>query len=82
MSVAAVQRAGYDTAVTEAFSIDHSVGDRYLWARVRVGGGESLADFVKSLGTPMPSTTITTLDIEIPETALPPLARPTYQLPR
>jgi len=82
MSVAAVQRAGYDTAVTEAFSVDHSAGNRYVWARVRVGGGESLADFVKSLGTPMPSTTITVLDIETPETALPPLARPTYLLLR
>jgi peptidoglycan/xylan/chitin deacetylase (PgdA/CDA1 family) len=81
-TVAAVQRAGYDTAVTEIFSVDHSVGDRYLWTRVRVGGGESLADFVKNLGTPMPSTTITVLDIEIPETALPPLARPTSQLLR
>lgn len=82
MSVAAVQRAGYDTAVTVAFSVDHSIGDRYLWTRVRVGGGESLADFVKSLGTPMPSTTITVLDVETLETALPPLARPTYQLQR
>jgi peptidoglycan/xylan/chitin deacetylase (PgdA/CDA1 family) len=81
-TVAAVQRAGYDTAVTEIFSVDHSVGDRYLWTRVRVGGGESLADFVKSLGTPMTSATITVLDIEAPETALPPLARPTSLLLR
>jgi peptidoglycan/xylan/chitin deacetylase (PgdA/CDA1 family) len=81
-TVAAVQRAGYDTAVTEIFSVDHSVGDRYLWTRVRVGGGESLADFVKNLGTPMPSATITVLDIEAPETALPSLARPTSHLLR
>jgi peptidoglycan/xylan/chitin deacetylase (PgdA/CDA1 family) len=81
-TVAAVQRAGYDTAVTEIFSVDHSVGDRYLWTRVRVGGGESLGEFVQSLGTPMPSTTITALDIETPETALPPLARPASQLLR
>jgi peptidoglycan/xylan/chitin deacetylase (PgdA/CDA1 family) len=78
--VAAVQRAGYDTAVTEIFSVDHSVGDRYLWTRVRVGGGESLGEFVKSLGTPMPSTTITVLDIETPEVALPPLARPPFHI--
>ena len=81
-TVAAVQRAGYDTAVTERFSVDHSVGDRYLWTRVRVGGGESLADFVKNLGAPMPSTTITVLDIETPEANLPPLARPTSHLLR
>jgi peptidoglycan/xylan/chitin deacetylase (PgdA/CDA1 family) len=81
-TVAAVQRAGYDTAVTEIFSVDHSVGDRYVWTRVRVGGGESLAEFVKSLGSPMPSTTVTVLDIETPEIPLPPLARPTSQLLR
>ncbi len=39
-------QAGYDTAVTTLFSVDHSVGDRYLWTRVRVGGGESLGEFV------------------------------------
>jgi peptidoglycan/xylan/chitin deacetylase (PgdA/CDA1 family) len=79
-TVAAVQWAGYDTAVTTLFSVDHSVGDRYLWTRVRVGGGESLGEFVKSLGTPMPSVTITALDIETAEIALPPLARPTSRL--
>jgi peptidoglycan/xylan/chitin deacetylase (PgdA/CDA1 family) len=82
MSVAAVQRAGYDTAVTTLFSVDHSAGDRYLWTRVRVGGGESLAEFATSLGTPMASTSITALDIETAEIALPPLARPTFQLSR
>jgi peptidoglycan/xylan/chitin deacetylase (PgdA/CDA1 family) len=81
-TVAAVQRAGYDTGVTEIASVDHSVADRYLWTRVRVGGGESLGDFVKSLGTPMQTTTVTVFDIETPETALPPLARPTSQLMR
>jgi peptidoglycan/xylan/chitin deacetylase (PgdA/CDA1 family) len=78
-AVAAVQRVGYDTAVTTLFSVDHSVADRYLWTRVRVGGGESLADFASSLGTPMPITTITALDIETAEIALPPLARPSQQ---
>ena len=81
-TVAAVQRVGYDTAVTTLFSVDHSVSDRYLWTRVRVGGGESLADFVSSLGKPMPSTTITALDIETAEIALPPLVRPSQQLAR
>src|SRR6202030_4718832 len=77
-TVAAVQRAGYDTAVTTLFSVDHSVGDRYLWTRVRVGGGESLAEFAKSLGTPMPSTSITAPEIETADIALPPYARPTF----
>ena len=81
-TVAAVQRAGYDTAVTTLFSVDHSVGDRYTWTRVRVGGGESLSQFVKSLGTPMPSTTITAVDIETPEIPLPQLARSTSPLLR
>lgn len=80
--VAAVQQAGYDTAVTTLFSIDHSVSDRYLWTRVRVGGGESLADFASSIGQPMPSTTITALGIETAELVLPPLARPSQQLVR
>lgn len=76
-TVAAVQRAGYDTAVTTMSSIEHSLADRYLWTRVRVGGGESLADFASSLGSPMPTTTISTLDIETAEVPTPPLARPT-----
>jgi peptidoglycan/xylan/chitin deacetylase (PgdA/CDA1 family) len=80
--VAAVQRAGYDTAVTTLFSVDHSVSDRYLWTRVRVGGGESLGEFASSLGKPMPTTTINALDIETAEIALPPLARPSQQLVR
>lgn len=62
--VAEVQRAGYDTAVTTMDSVEHTVADRYTWTRIRVGGGESMADFIKSLGTPMPCKTITVLDIE------------------
>jgi peptidoglycan/xylan/chitin deacetylase (PgdA/CDA1 family) len=49
-AVAALQATGYDTAVTEQFGSLHSRADRYLWTRVRVGGGESLADFAASLG--------------------------------
>ncbi len=81
-AVAAVQRAGYDTAVTTLFSVDHSLSDRYLWTRVRVGGGESLAEFASSIGRPMSSTTITALDVETAEIAVPPLARPSQQLAR
>ena len=79
-TVAAVQRAGYDTAVTTLFSVDHSVADRYLWTRVRVGGGESLTEFATSIGKPMPSTTITTLDFDAADVPLPPLARMSQQL--
>jgi peptidoglycan/xylan/chitin deacetylase (PgdA/CDA1 family) len=77
-----VRLAGYDTAVTEMSSLDHSVADRYLWTRIRVGGGESLADFVHGLGTPMPTTTISALDIETAENPIPPLARPALQSAR
>lgn len=73
-------QAGYDTSVTTMSSIYHSLADRYVWARVRVGGGESLADFTKSLGSPMQSTNVIALDIERGESTWPPLARPTLQL--
>lgn len=63
-TVAAVEAAGYDTAVTEQVSLMHSRADRYTWARVRVGGGEQLPDFIANLGTSMPSVTITNVDIE------------------
>src|SRR5260370_8348778 len=55
-SVAAVQRAGYDTAVTTFFSVDHSARDPDLWTRVRVGRAPSLADFTKTLRTPTSPT--------------------------
>ncbi|HXI95997.1 MAG TPA: polysaccharide deacetylase family protein, partial [Candidatus Acidoferrum sp.] len=81
-TVAAVQRAGYDTAVTTMSSVAHSVADRYLWTRVRVGGGESLADFASSLGNPMATTSISTLGIETAGMSIPPLARPTSPFQR
>jgi len=62
--VAEVQRAGYDTAVTTMDSVEHTRADRYIWTRIRVGGGESMADFTKNLGTPMPCKTVTVLDVE------------------
>ncbi len=62
--VAAVQAAGYSTASTTIYSVDHSLAERYTWTRVRVSGGEPLAEFVKGLGTVMPSITITTVDAE------------------
>jgi peptidoglycan/xylan/chitin deacetylase (PgdA/CDA1 family) len=62
----AVEQAGYDTAVTEQVSITHSMDDRYRWTRVRVGGGESLQDFVLGLGTSMTAVTVSNIDIETP----------------
>ena len=76
-TVAAVKQAGYDTAVTELFSVDHSRADRYVWTRVRVGGGEQLPEFATSLGTPMPYTTVYAMDIETVGLDLPPVMRPT-----
>jgi peptidoglycan/xylan/chitin deacetylase (PgdA/CDA1 family) len=76
--VAEVRQAGYDTAVTTMESVEHSVSDRFVWTRVRVGGGESLADFAYNLGTPMPATTITAVDIEAAGPDLPALTRPTH----
>lgn len=67
LTVAAVERAGYDTAVTEQVSLLHSRADRYTWARVRVGGGELLPDFIGGLGSSMASVTTTNLDVESPE---------------
>jgi peptidoglycan/xylan/chitin deacetylase (PgdA/CDA1 family) len=49
-AIAALETTGYDTAVTEQYGYVHSRADRYLWTRVRVGGGESLSDFAASLG--------------------------------
>lgn len=67
-TVFAVQQAGYDTAVTEQVSLMHSRADRYTWARVRVGGGEQLPEFIASLGDSMPSITVTTVDVENSDT--------------
>jgi peptidoglycan/xylan/chitin deacetylase (PgdA/CDA1 family) len=59
----AVRQAGYDTAVTEQVSIVHSPADRYAWARVRVGGGEGMPEFVASLGDSMPTVTISNIEV-------------------
>ncbi|HET9782540.1 MAG TPA: polysaccharide deacetylase family protein [Candidatus Dormibacteraeota bacterium] len=59
-----LSQAGYDTAVVEDGPSLHSRADRYTWGRVRVGGGESLRDFITNLGVPMPAVTVSSLDIE------------------
>ncbi|GAC1504760.1 MAG: hypothetical protein NVS1B3_01980 [Candidatus Dormibacteraceae bacterium] len=76
-AVAALQQAGYATAVTEMSSVDHSLADRYVWTRVRVGGGEHLSEFAASLGTPMPHTIVSALSFETVGIKLPPVKRPT-----
>ena len=48
--VRVVQAAGYQTATTTQPGIVHSAGDRFLWTRVRVSGGEALARFASDLG--------------------------------
>jgi peptidoglycan/xylan/chitin deacetylase (PgdA/CDA1 family) len=63
-TVFAVQQAGYDTAVTEQTSLLHSRSDRYTWARIRVGGGELLPEFIAGLGKSMPSSLITSVGVE------------------
>ena len=55
---------GYDTAVVEDGSSLHSRADRYVWGRVRVGGGETLHDFIANLGVAMPSVVLSSLDVE------------------
>lgn len=59
--VGALQSTGYDTAVTEVGGTTHSRADRYLWTRVRVGGGESLADFINGLGPVEPWIDVTSV---------------------
>lgn len=70
--VGALEETGYSTAVTEQWSTLHSVDDRYVWARVRVSGGEKLATFIKYLGPTMPTVVVTT--VNVPALALNPEA--------
>jgi peptidoglycan/xylan/chitin deacetylase (PgdA/CDA1 family) len=58
-TVLAVARAGYYSATTEQYGIWHTQNDRYVWTRVRVGGGEPMNMFISSLGPSMPTVTIT-----------------------
>jgi len=58
-TVLAVERAGYYSATTEQYGILHTQEDRYVWTRVRVGGGEPMSMFISSLGASMPTVTLT-----------------------
>jgi peptidoglycan/xylan/chitin deacetylase (PgdA/CDA1 family) len=52
---------GYDTAVVEDGPSLHSRADRYTWGRVRVGGGETLHDFIANIGVSMPSVILSSV---------------------
>lgn len=79
-AIVAVRQAGYDTAVTTMVSIVHSQADRYTWTRIRVGGGESLSDFVTGLGASMTTsqTRYTNVEIEEPFVSSEPSLRRRY----
>ncbi|MHB8589556.1 MAG: polysaccharide deacetylase family protein [Candidatus Dormibacteraceae bacterium] len=47
--VSAVAAAGYHDATTTRFGSAHTLADRYIWGRLRVGGGESLEQFAAAL---------------------------------
>jgi peptidoglycan/xylan/chitin deacetylase (PgdA/CDA1 family) len=65
-AVYALQATGYDTAVTELPGTVHSRADRYTWTRIRVGGGESLSDFIYSLGPEEPWVDVTAVSTHQP----------------
>ncbi len=48
--VGAVAAAGYRSATTTQLAYTHSLANRFLWGRVRVSGGETLAQFAAALG--------------------------------
>jgi peptidoglycan/xylan/chitin deacetylase (PgdA/CDA1 family) len=50
-----VEAAGYQTATTTQPGIFHAAGDRFLWPRVRVDGGEPLDLFARGMGDPEPA---------------------------
>jgi peptidoglycan/xylan/chitin deacetylase (PgdA/CDA1 family) len=52
--VAAVAAAGYQTATTEVAGNELGWSARFTWPRVRVEGGETLAEFRLQLGVPEP----------------------------
>ena len=59
--VAAVAAAGYYSATTEVYGVIHTQQDRYVWTRVRVGGGEPMSMFIINLGPSMPTVTLTSI---------------------
>jgi peptidoglycan/xylan/chitin deacetylase (PgdA/CDA1 family) len=56
--VHAVQAAGFVTATTTQPGLVHSAGDRFVWTRVRVSGGESMGQLVSDMGPPEPGAVV------------------------
>src|SRR5262249_14473117 len=54
-----VQGAGFESATTTEPGVSHSAGDRFLWTRVRVNGGESLQQFAADLSQTDPTVVLT-----------------------
>jgi peptidoglycan/xylan/chitin deacetylase (PgdA/CDA1 family) len=54
----ALAHAGYSTAVTEQLSTYHAWASRFLWARERASGGDTLQDFIHKLGPIEPYITV------------------------
>lgn len=48
---AAVEAAGYHDATTTMFGFVHMMSDRYVWTRLRISGGEGLADFATAVSS-------------------------------
>jgi peptidoglycan/xylan/chitin deacetylase (PgdA/CDA1 family) len=46
-----VAAAGYHDATTTASGSWHSLGDRYAWSRIRIGGGQGLGDFAQAVAS-------------------------------
>jgi len=73
----AVAAAGYQSSTTTAPGNLHSLADRFLWGRVRVGGGERLDRFAADLAAVEPS--VMASGVAIPEMA--PRIRPKVVFP-
>lgn len=54
-----VQGAGFESATTTEPGVSHSAGDRFVWTRVRVNGGETLQQFAADLGQTEPTVVLT-----------------------
>lgn len=54
-----VQGAGFESATTTEPGVSHSAGDRFVWTRVRVNGGESLQQFAADLSQTEPTVVLT-----------------------
>jgi hypothetical protein len=44
-----VAAAGFHDATTTSFGYSRTLADRYVWSRLRVGGGERLGEFAAAV---------------------------------